>query len=76
VVGPKTGDEQFKAGTVALGFCVQDFWRWSASDLVTAPALMNILTNTARFGSPTNTYVRDQVRIALRQLDPQRELAG
>jgi hypothetical protein len=34
------------------------------------PVLLNLLTNAATMGSPTNAVVRDQVRAALRQLDP------
>ena len=33
-VTPKKGDEQFHAGRKSLGFILEDFWRWSVSDLV------------------------------------------
>jgi hypothetical protein len=31
---PKSGNEPFRSGTRALGYCLKDFWRWSVSDLV------------------------------------------
>ena len=33
-VKPKTGKEAFSSGGQPLDFCVGDFWRWYASDLV------------------------------------------
>ena len=33
-VEPKSGDEQFHAGSTVLGITLIDFWRWSVSDLV------------------------------------------
>ena len=33
-VAPKQGDEHFHAGGTSNGFVLEDFWRWSVSDLV------------------------------------------
>ena len=34
----RTGSERFRSGEESLGFSVSDFWRWSASDLVSNTA--------------------------------------
>lgn len=45
----KTGAEVFTAGAEKLGFDLQDFWRWSASD---------ILSNATR-GVPSGPCARN-----------------
>jgi len=45
----KTGSERFQAGEHKLDFALLDFWRWSASDLVsnaTRGILWYVLKNT------------------------------
>jgi len=52
-----------------LDYKLQIVLRYKESAKEAIPALRNILTNTAKSGSPADAYVRDQVRIALQQIE-------
>jgi len=58
----KRGDEKLKSGAQDLGCSVPDFWKWSASDLVsnaTRGRLAEFIVAKA-LGMPVNTTVRDE----------------
>ena len=58
----KTGNERFRAGDSTLDFSVLDYWRWSASDLVsnTARGILAEYIVACALEIPTDKEVRDE----------------
>ena len=58
----KDGSERFRSGDSALDFSVLDYWRWSASDLVsnTARGILAEFIVARALGIPTDREIRDE----------------